>query len=777
MPPRLGHHRATESIHLTVPRSLLGTKIGPYLVRAALAEGGTSTVYEAEGPAGVVVLKVMRRALAEDALWSKRFEREARALARLEHPHIVPVLDHGTTPEGLPFLALPKLDGRTLRAKMEADGALAPGDAWALVRPVAEALEAAHAVEVVHRDVKPENVFLERTERGETPRLLDFGLARDLTSSDRVTATGAPVGTPVYMAPELWWNHDVGPAVDQYALGVTLYEMLTGRAPFTDEGFAALMQAHVSSAAPTLAATGTPTHPAAEAFLARLLAKSPTARFATMRELIDAGDRAFGHEAVPSRPRSKVYVLVWPLASLAIVWALGYGGSRDPREWFHLAGFGSIPVVVSFALVALATTRRPALGALGVLTGALATSTTWTGWLATLRSVGRIAPAERLRVYQEGLFEANVSRAMGYVLAAGLLLAALAGALRAPGPRRGERLAWGLAIVCMVASLALDAFTSSAALALVPGLCALAQLAGSAPRGTRSEELTGLILRALCVWLAWFAAWTWLDARAAMAFVGALPRAARAREVTAVARETAVLHGSFLVTQLLALTAGVWRAWRAPPSPWRASRTGRWVLVAWALWAAADVYFLSRMSAHREALWRELAPMFALGSRLSPPTAEGLARPPVAPALQVTAERVAIDSVPVALAAAIETPAGEQVLAADLSHRLARAEASERPTLLVAIDARVAWRAALRALRVAWRVGVRRVTFLFTRGQVPMIAPGAPPEAAYTLPGDFVGAEVSLDETGAAFDESLAFADVGARIIRERITAIRVMTP
>lgn len=763
---------------MTASRSLVGTKLGPYTVCAALAEGGTSTVYEAEGPAGAVVLKVMRRALAEDALWSKRFEREAHALARLRHPHVVPVLDRGTTAEGLPFLALPRLEGRTLRARMEADGALAPSDAWALVRPVAEALEAAHALDVVHRDVKPENVFLERAERGETPRLLDFGLARDLTSSDRVTATGAPVGTPVYMAPELWWNHDVGPAVDQYALGVMLYELLTGRAPFTDEGFAALMQAHVSSAAPTLASTGTPTHPAAEAFLARLLAKSPTARFATMRELIEAGDRAFGHvEAAPSRPRSKVRVLAWPLASLAVVWALGYGGSRDPREWFHIAGFGSIPVVVSFALVALATTRRPALGALGVITGALATSTTWTGWLATLRSVGRIAPAERLRVYQEGLFEANVSRAMGYVLAVGLLLSALAGAPRAPGPRRGERLAWGLALGCGLASLALYALTSSPALALVPGLCALAQLAGAAPRGTRSEELTGLVLRALCVWLAWFAAWTWLDARAAMAFTGALPRAARAREIAAVARETVVLHGSFLVTQLITVTAGVWRAWRAPPSPWRASRTGRWVLAAWALWAAADVYFLSRMSAHREALWSELAPMFALGSRLSPPTAEGLARPPVAPALQVTSERVAIDGVPVALVAAIETPAGEQVLASDLSHRLARAEASERPTLLVAIDARVSWRVALRALRVAWRVGVRRVTFLFTRGEPPVIAAGAPPEAAYTLPSDFVGAEVSLDETGAAFDESLSFAEVGARITREHITAMRVTAP
>jgi hypothetical protein len=196
------------------------------------------------------------------------------------------------------------------------------------------------------------------------------------------------------------------------------------------------------------------------------------------------------------------------------------------------------------------------------------------------------------------------------------------------------------------------------------------------------------------------------------------------------------------------------------------------VLVAWALWAAADAYFLSRMSAHRDALWSELAPMFALGSRLSPPTAEGLARPPVAPALQVTTERVAIDGVPVVLAAAIETSAGEQVLATDLSHRLARTEAGERPTLLVAIDARVSWQLARCVLAVAWRVGVRKVTFLFTRGGPPVIAPGAPPEAAYTLPGDFVGAEVSLDETGARFDESLSFAEVGARVVRERIAAL-----
>lgn len=209
----------------------LPARFGDYELRAEVGRGGMGVVYRAQQASlgrEVAVKMILRGQLASQAD-RERFEAEAQAAARLDHPGIVPVYEVGEI-DGRPYFSMKHVRGTTL-AQLLADGPLPPREAAAILAKVARAIHFAHMRGVLHRDLKPSNILLD--EQGE-PHVTDFGLAKQITAGESLTKTGAVLGTPAYMAPEqaAGQRGQVGPRSDVYSLGVMLYHMLTGRPPF-----------------------------------------------------------------------------------------------------------------------------------------------------------------------------------------------------------------------------------------------------------------------------------------------------------------------------------------------------------------------------------------------------------------------------------------------------------------------------------------------------------------------------------------------------------------
>lgn len=275
---------------------------GRYRVLERIGRGGMGTVYRAHQIAmrRDVALKVLRQDLAGDPTTVTRFEREAHAAARITSPHVVTIFEHGRTEAGDLYIAMELLHGGSLAARLES-GPLPLREALRIARSIARALEAAHAVGVVHRDLKPDNVF---PGDEEWPlKVIDFGIARVLegpetdpgTEDKRLTRAGAIVGTPAYMSPEGAGRRQVGPAADVYALGVMLFEMLVGRVPFDDPEAVMVLGMHLrldpellEQVRPELRAP-----PSVQELLDALLAKQPERR-PTAAEVVRALDAIVG---------------------------------------------------------------------------------------------------------------------------------------------------------------------------------------------------------------------------------------------------------------------------------------------------------------------------------------------------------------------------------------------------------------------------------------------------------------------------------------------------
>lgn len=214
-----------------------------------IGAGTSSEVFEAVGIDRVRrAVKVLRSFFVASPEAVFRLEQEGRALAALHHPNLVPVLDVGTTVAGRPFFVMPLLAGETARRRMEKRGPFAPAAACAIVADMLAGLDAAHRAGIVHRDVKPGNLFLPRRKAlGRTPRclLLDFGIAKLLDGSGRATTESRVVGAPRYLAPEQILGGRVDARTDVYAAGLTLFELIAGRSPFEAAGTVELMRAHV----------------------------------------------------------------------------------------------------------------------------------------------------------------------------------------------------------------------------------------------------------------------------------------------------------------------------------------------------------------------------------------------------------------------------------------------------------------------------------------------------------------------------------------------------
>jgi hypothetical protein len=347
--------------------SLVGTLLGGrYRLDAEIGRGGMSTVYRAfdtvlERP---VAIKLMHSAIASDSDQLERFRREARAVAQLNHPHIVTVIDAGEElsadghgpPTGPPYIVLEYVEGDTLKDVIRSEGPLEIPRAIAYALEIARALEAAHERMIVHRDVKPQNILID-AEGG--AKITDFGIARSLTE-EGLTVAGRVLGTTDYVSPEQALGQPVTGQSDIYSLGIVLYEMLTGEVPFRGESPVAVAMRHVREEVPDVQHLRPDISAATAAVLDRSVAKDLGRRYpdahtmaAELEEVLaietSRSGQATGEvtsvlRTLPGRTRRR---LPWRL--------------RHPVRW--LALFAAIGAIVAIALVLAAGHTHRGIGA------------------------------------------------------------------------------------------------------------------------------------------------------------------------------------------------------------------------------------------------------------------------------------------------------------------------------------------------------------------------------------------------------------------------------
>jgi serine/threonine-protein kinase len=263
--------------------------------------GGAAAVFRArdERLGRVVALKL----IAGDDVVHQRFTREAHAVAAVDHPHIIPVYEAGES-GGVLFIAMRFVAGDDLRVVVGRDGALPARRAVSFISPVASALDAAHAAGLVHRDVKPANMLVDKGPgRPEHVYLSDFGLARGVMSLGELTGAGQFLGTPDYAAPEQISGKPVDGRVDEYALGCVAYALLSGQVPFVREEPMAVLYAHLSAPPPQLTAVRPDLPAAVDEVIAKAMAKAPEDRYDSCGDFGDALREALGVEPYdPARP-------------------------------------------------------------------------------------------------------------------------------------------------------------------------------------------------------------------------------------------------------------------------------------------------------------------------------------------------------------------------------------------------------------------------------------------------------------------------------------------
>ena len=300
---------------------------------ALLGRGGTATVYLAhdlrhDRP---VALKVVHPELSA-SVGTERFLREIRFVARLSHPHILPLFDSGES-EGLLYYVMPHVSGESLRQRLEREGRLAVPSAVRIACQMGLALDYAHRNGVIHRDIKPENILLD----GDQAIVADFGIAtaREAASDDRLTEAGLAVGTPAYMSPEQAGGAaQVDGRSDVYSLACVLYEMLSGQPPFTGPTPQAVMAQQVLATLPGIRTRRPDVPEGVERALAKALAKEPTDRFATAQELTVALEEAGGPSPgrrPASRRRAAALLAAGAVAATAFLFALGLQRGEPER--------------------------------------------------------------------------------------------------------------------------------------------------------------------------------------------------------------------------------------------------------------------------------------------------------------------------------------------------------------------------------------------------------------------------------------------------------------
>ena len=278
----------------TTPIHDVGSSIGPYRIEELLGRGGMGVVYRATDPrlGRPVALKLLSPELSGDARFRARFERESHLAASIDHAGIVPVYEAGDA-DGLLYIAMRYVDGSDLAQLLRREGPLEPSRAIELVGQLAEALDAAHARGLIHRDVKPSNALVAREGPREHVYLADFGLTKT-SGPDSVTASGQVMGTVAYMAPEVIRGEQPGAAADVYALGCVLFECLTGEVPFTGSNEAAVIYGHLETPPPSVRDRAAQLPVALDPVIARALAKDPAERYGSGAAMVADARAALG---------------------------------------------------------------------------------------------------------------------------------------------------------------------------------------------------------------------------------------------------------------------------------------------------------------------------------------------------------------------------------------------------------------------------------------------------------------------------------------------------
>jgi len=279
--------------------ALIGTVLaGRYRIEALVGSGGMGAVYRAEHihMRKAVAVKVLHREMTGVPEVVARFEREAVAGGRIDHPHVVSATDFGQLEDGSYYLALEFVEGRSLAKLIDSEGALAPERALRITRQIVEALNAAHSVGIVHRDLKPDNVMLVLKEGDpDYVKVLDFGIAKikveEAKEQTALTQIGTVFGTPEYMSPEQARGEHVDARADLYTVGVILYEMLAGASPFKDTDLVVVLTRHLTADPPPLPAT---IDPMIVDLVNLMLRKNPADRVQTAQELIERIDVILG---------------------------------------------------------------------------------------------------------------------------------------------------------------------------------------------------------------------------------------------------------------------------------------------------------------------------------------------------------------------------------------------------------------------------------------------------------------------------------------------------
>ncbi|WP_028812101.1 serine/threonine-protein kinase [Streptomyces flavidovirens] len=291
------------------PSELLGTQIAGYLVESEIGRGGMAVVYRAKDLRldRTVALKLLAPELARNDTFRRRFTHESRVAAAIDHPHIVPVFEAGET-EGVLYIAMRFVAGQDLRALLDRQGPLPIGTASRIAAQVASALDAAHAHDLVHRDVKPGNILVAEGTDSDHPEhvyLTDFGLTKKSLSLTGFTTVGQFVGTLDYVAPEQISGRPVDGRCDVYSLACVVHETMAGTPPFQRDDDMALLWAHQFDPPPPLTGQRPDLPAAVDGVLAKALAKSPDDRYGSCLQFVAALRAAAAGIGPEGRPSTR----------------------------------------------------------------------------------------------------------------------------------------------------------------------------------------------------------------------------------------------------------------------------------------------------------------------------------------------------------------------------------------------------------------------------------------------------------------------------------------
>ncbi len=328
-----------------------GENVGPYRIIEQLGSGGMATVYQAYHPAldRYVAIKVLHAVFKSDPQFFERFQREARIVAKLEHPNIIPVYDFNEH-QGEPYLVMRYVEGETLKPHLEGQP-ISPDEVLRLMRPVCQALGYAHQQGVLHRDIKPSNIMVAK-DGG--IYLTDFGLARMMQLGESTLSQDKLMGTPQYISPEqAQGNPNLDGRTDIYSLGVVLFEMFTGRVPFSADTPFATIHDHIYKPLPLPSKLNPNIDPPVERLLLKTLAKNPNDRYTTAVELLQSLETTL-RAPIAATPTARKPVT--PLKSKAVP-------PKKAAPWWVWAG-AAVLVFIILAAVGLGLWRRTRQSAL-----------------------------------------------------------------------------------------------------------------------------------------------------------------------------------------------------------------------------------------------------------------------------------------------------------------------------------------------------------------------------------------------------------------------------